>query len=93
MISLTNFFTKSTFKDGSSMWPSGREQFTYVDILKRRFVFDVFHSTPYLNATNTIISSSIVALSGETVSSDTKNEVLSKAKDYFLKRKQNFEVI
>ena len=86
------FFPKKRFEDGSVLWPSGREHFTFVDQTGNRFEFDVLYTTSASNAVNTIVGSSILTSNGTPVSSAIKAEILLKSEAYFTERGQQIVI-
>lgn len=93
MFFFRRLFTKKHFADGSVLWPSGREHYTFIDQCGNRFEFDVLYTSAAASAKNMIISSSLVAIDGTPVSDDAKRDILSKSVLYFSERGQRVMVI
>ena len=90
---LKRLITKERFPDGSTLWPSGREHFSFVDQHGDRFEFDVLYTSEAANASNLIVSSSFVAADGRPISEKAKEEIISRAKVYFFERGEEVGVI
>lgn len=86
-------FTKKHFTDGSVLWPSGKEHYSFVDPRGKRFEFDVLYTSVAANAENMIVSASLFASDGEPVPDGVKQEIISKSKLYFAERGQIMTVI
>lgn len=84
---LSAIWTKQSLDDGSVLWPSGREQFSYRDKLGRRVDFDVFFSGTGRDAEHLIVASSIRTFdNGEIVPASVKQKIIDETKRFYTKR-------
>ncbi|MDP2370502.1 hypothetical protein [Rhodoferax sp.] len=90
---LKKLFTKKHFTDGSVLWPSGKEHYSFVDRHGNRFEFDVLYTSTAANAENMIVSSSLFAVDGTPAPEDIKQDIVLKSKLYFSERGQRVAVI
>lgn len=86
-------FAKKRFPDGSVLWPSGKEHFSFLDRHGSRFEFDVLYTSAFRNAINIVVEASLTAADGTLVSQEIKGEVFSKIRAYFSERGQQVEIV
>lgn len=86
MLFFKKIFSKKRYSDGSALWPSGKEKFTYQDQNGMSFDFDVFFEKTGGKITNTIVGNSLSASNGQFVTADVKRVIFAKSKLYFAER-------
>jgi hypothetical protein len=85
---LLQFFkTKKSYSDGSRLWPSGREIFSYVDQNGIRIEFSVFHTTSKSDRINVVVAASFAYIDGSKVLPEKQSEIISKLQIYFSEKK------
>lgn len=88
------FTSKKRFADGSVIWPSGRERFSYKNRIGQRVDFEVLYSKIGRDAENIIVTSSIDSFAdGQPISAELKAKIIAKCKNYFTEKGQITTII
>lgn len=90
-----NFFSsKKKFPDGSVLWPSGRECYSYQGHSGEVVSFTVFYTEEHGEKQNLIVASSMgFGSDGERISKEFEREIIKKCKMYFEQRNEKMLVI
>ncbi len=86
-------FTPHVFTDGAELWPSGREQFSYLNPEKRRIDFVVANPVVDGQRQYIVFTKSIrVFTDGTQVDSKTKDRVVNMVEEYFRTTKKRYKI-
>lgn len=86
-------FAKERYPDGSVLWPSGKEHFSFIDQHGNRIEFDVLYTDASAGASNMIVGSSFSTSDGASIAEETKEEIIAKSRIYFAERGQQVVVV
>jgi hypothetical protein len=83
--------TPHVFTDGAELWPSGREEFSYLSSDKRRIRFVVANPLVEGKRQYVVFTKSIDEFTdGTTVDPETKQRVVTAIEEYFRTKKQSY---
>ena len=88
---LSLVFTPHVFADGSELWPSGGEEFSYLAPDKRR-IRVVVANPPIPSGREYVVFTKSIKnfVGGQPVPPEVKSRVLSVFEEYFLTKKQKY---
>jgi hypothetical protein len=90
---LSLIMTPHVFTDGAELWPSGREEFSYLSPDKRRIKFVVANPLVERERQYVVFTNSIRTFTdGAVVDPETKGRVVQAAEEYFRTKGQNYKL-
>ena len=89
----SRWVTRKKFSDGAVLWPSGKEQFSYLNNVGEQFDFEVLYPSQISGFANLIVASSISNVNGNFVGEEAKREIFSKCIAYFADRGEKASIV